>query len=214
MKSGLWADLRIKWNDEMKTLQTNPRCYTLPHAPEGPVSSITWGPWRIFHTGDHMSLVFSSRQPTTLSFWQIPTPPSMSINVTSSMPPSLTFPGAASCSILCFHRPWERCSDSPGSVMSWFGVSFSTPGLSAQTMQFLEGLPINPAQRWTQHRGWYMDGLTSICAVLNQRSGDWLIGDKKSFVRFERDHLIFCRPWYRMITELWIERFNLFSSIF
>ena len=52
----------------------------------------------------------------------------------------LGFPGAASCSVLCFHRTWCRCSDSyvlHCPMKSWFGVSFSTPWLWVQRTQLL-----------------------------------------------------------------------------
>ena len=50
------------------------------------------------------------------------------------------FPGSASCSVLCFHRAWCRCSDSyvlHCPIKSWFGVSFSTPWLWVQRTQLL-----------------------------------------------------------------------------
>lgn len=159
-----------------KHFAENHRRCTPPCAPEDPITNCTGSPEGFSHLWPYITcLLCSWWQSTTLCLWQTPTHPSMTINVTSSMQPPLTFPDTASCLILCFHRTWCRHSDSHVlhcPVMSWFGVSFFTPKLWAQETQLLEVLPISPPHLWSQHRDWHMGGLKSFHAVLNWSSGD------------------------------------------
>ena len=113
-----------------KHFAENHRCCTPPCTAEDPITNCTGSPEGFSHLWPYITcLLCSWWQSTTLSLWQTPTHPSMTINVTSSMQPSLTFPDTASCLILCFHRTWCRCSDSHCCIVLWWAglVSASSP---------------------------------------------------------------------------------------